>query len=57
MTLQFLIQGSEKVIGHYQRLLDTAASEEERARYRDRIEEEQHRLGRLQRSSQARHAA
>lgn len=57
MTLQFLIQGSEKVIGHYQRLLDTAASEEERARYRERIEKEQQRLGRLQRSSQARHAA
>ncbi|MTV12655.1 MULTISPECIES: hypothetical protein [Bradyrhizobium] len=44
---QLLIKGSEKVIGHYQFLLDSAASEQERERYRRRIEEERRILGRL----------
>ncbi|MGY4568467.1 MULTISPECIES: hypothetical protein [Bradyrhizobium] len=35
---QLLIRGSEKVIGHYQFLLDSATSEQERERYRRRIE-------------------
>ncbi|MGL3208753.1 hypothetical protein [Bradyrhizobium sp. BR 1433] len=44
---QLLIRGSEKVIGHYQFLLDSATSERERERYRRRIEEERRILGRL----------
>ncbi|MGY4568513.1 hypothetical protein QA639_09675 [Bradyrhizobium pachyrhizi] len=44
---QLLIRGSEKVIGHYQFLLDSATSEQERERYRRRIEEERRILGRL----------
>lgn len=37
---RLLARGSEKVIGHYQFLLDTATSEQERERFRPRIEEE-----------------
>ncbi|WP_431015304.1 hypothetical protein [Bradyrhizobium pachyrhizi] len=44
---QLLIRGSEKVIGHYQFLLDSATSEQERERYRRRIEEERRILARL----------
>ena len=44
---QLLIRGSEKVIGHYQFLLDSATSEQERDRYRQRIEEERRILGLL----------
>ncbi|MGY4573447.1 hypothetical protein [Bradyrhizobium sp. USDA 3256] len=44
---QLLIRDSEKVIGHYQFLLDSATSEQERERYRRRIEEERRILGRL----------
>ncbi len=36
----FLIRGSQKVIGHYERLLSTATSEEERQLYQSRIERE-----------------
>jgi len=37
----FLIRGSQKVIVHYERLLSTAKSEEERQLYQSRIEREQ----------------
>ncbi|MCG2641418.1 MULTISPECIES: hypothetical protein [Bradyrhizobium] len=37
----FLIWGIQKVIGHYERLLSTAKSEEERQLYQSRIEREQ----------------
>ncbi|QOZ29930.1 hypothetical protein XH93_26280 [Bradyrhizobium sp. CCBAU 51753] len=37
----FLIRGSQKVIGHYERLLRTAKSEQERQLYQARIEREQ----------------
>ncbi len=37
----FLIRGSQKVIGHYERLLSTAKSEQERQLYKARIEREQ----------------
>lgn len=36
----FLIRGSQKVIGHYERLLSTVKSEEERQLYQSRIERE-----------------
>lgn len=36
----FLIRGSQKVIGHYERLLSTATTEEERQLYQSRIERE-----------------
>ncbi|MBR0707971.1 hypothetical protein [Bradyrhizobium liaoningense] len=36
-----LIRGSEKVIGHYELLLASAKSEEERQLYQERIEREQ----------------
>ena len=36
----FLVRSSEKIIGHYQFLLDTANSREERERFRSRIEQE-----------------
>ncbi|WFU57735.1 hypothetical protein QA639_09595 [Bradyrhizobium pachyrhizi] len=36
-----LIRGSEKIIGHYQYLLDTATSELEREGFRQRIHEQQ----------------
>ena len=42
-----LIRGSEKIIGHYQYLLDTATSELERERFRQRIHEEQQLLDKL----------
>ncbi|WOH79035.1 hypothetical protein RX327_24345 [Bradyrhizobium sp. BEA-2-5] len=44
---RLLIRGSEKVIGHYQFLLDSATSEQERERYRRRIEEERRLLSQL----------
>jgi hypothetical protein len=37
----FLIRGCQKVIGHYERLLSTARSEQERQLYQARIEREQ----------------
>lgn len=37
----FLIRGCLKVIGHYERLLSTARSEQERQLYQARIEREQ----------------
>ncbi|MGY4622419.1 hypothetical protein ACVWY3_000175 [Bradyrhizobium sp. USDA 4486] len=37
----FLIRGSQKVIGHYESLLRTAKSEQERQLYQARIEREQ----------------
>lgn len=36
----FVIRGSQKVIRHYERLLSTATSEEERQLYQSRIERE-----------------
>ena len=36
----FLIRSSEKIIGHYQFLLETATGTEERERFRSRIEQE-----------------
>jgi hypothetical protein len=42
-----LIRGSEKVIGHYRLLLASAKNEEERERYRCRIEHEQRLLDEL----------
>ena len=36
----FLIRSSEKIIGHYQSLLETATGTEERERFRGRIEQE-----------------
>lgn len=43
-----LIRGSEKVIGHYRVLLDSAKTEDERELYRDRIAREQRLLDTLQ---------
>jgi len=37
---ELLIRGSEKVIGHYELLLASAKTEEERELYRGRIERE-----------------
>jgi len=42
-----LIRGSEKVIGHYRRLLASAKNEEERELYRSRIERERQLLDEL----------
>jgi hypothetical protein len=42
-----LIRGSEKVIGHYRRLLASAKNEEERELYRSRIERERRLLDEL----------
>ena len=39
-TRDLLIRGSEKVIGHYERLLASATTEGERELYRQRIERE-----------------
>ncbi|MCA6121690.1 hypothetical protein J6500_07215 [Bradyrhizobium sp. WSM 1704] len=44
---QFLIRASEKILGHYQFLLDTAKSEHERETYAKRIEQERRILDRL----------
>ncbi|PDT77393.1 hypothetical protein [Bradyrhizobium sp. C9] len=46
-TKQFLIRGSEKVIRHYQFLLDTAKSDQEREKFARRIDEEKRNLERL----------
>jgi hypothetical protein len=45
---ELLIHGSEKVIGHYRVLLESAISEDERQLYRDRIAREQRLLDTLQ---------
>lgn len=47
----FLIRGSQKVIGHYGRLLSTAKSEQERQLYQARIEREQRVIDDLRRSA------
>jgi hypothetical protein len=44
---QFVIQGHEKIIAHYQRLLETAKSDFERDRFRRCIEQEQRAVSRL----------
>lgn len=44
----FLIRGSQKVIGHYERLLSTAKSDEERQLYQSRNEREQRLIDDLQ---------
>ena len=46
-TTQFLINGSEKIIGHYRFLLDTAKTEQERKEFMERINEEKRNLERL----------
>jgi hypothetical protein len=52
-----LIRGSEKVIGHYQRLLASARTDSERRLQRSRIEREQRLLDELQGSVPDRLAA
>jgi len=54
---RLLIRGSEKIVGHYQYLLDTATSELERERFRQRIHEEQQRLDELRQPEQRTRAA
>ncbi len=50
----FLIRGSQKVIGHYERLLiSTAESEKERQLYQSRIEREQRVIDDLRQDSLA----
>lgn len=49
---EVLIRGSEKIIGYYKYLLDTATSDAERERFRRRIDEEQRLLDKLRRSGQ-----
>jgi HEPN domain-containing protein len=44
---QFVIEGHERIIAHYQRLLETAKSDFERNRFRRCIEEEQQAVSRL----------
>jgi hypothetical protein len=44
---KFVIEGHEKIIGHYRRLLETSTSELERERFERCIEEEQEALNRL----------
>ena len=44
---RLLVRGSEKIIGHYQFLLDTAKSEHERELFKRRIEEERQMLNNL----------
>ncbi|MBR0875304.1 hypothetical protein JQ633_33440 [Bradyrhizobium tropiciagri] len=51
----FLVRSSEKIIGHYQFLLGTANSSEERERFRSRIEQEKRLLDSLR--SQEKQAA
>ncbi|GKQ51208.1 hypothetical protein BRSPCE3_20630 [Bradyrhizobium sp. Ce-3] len=46
-TGHFLIRGSQKVIGHYKYLLDTAKSDHEREKFARRIDEEKRNLERL----------
>ena len=46
-TTRFLIDGSEKIIGHYRFLLDTAKTEQERKEFTERINEEKRNLERL----------
>ena len=45
---ELLIRGSEKVIGHYERLLASARNEHERELYRQRIERERRLIRDLQ---------
>lgn len=47
----FLIRGCRKVIGHYERLLLTATSEQERLLYQARIEREQRVMDDLRRDA------
>lgn len=55
---QFIIAGHEKIIGHYQRLLDSSSSEVERERLRRCIADEQQALQRvLRQGSRVRQAA
>ena len=37
---EFLIRSSEKIVGHYQFLLERATTTKERERFRSRIEQE-----------------
>ncbi|MDH2381328.1 hypothetical protein [Bradyrhizobium sp. CER78] len=46
-TTQFLIQGSQKIIGHYRFLLDTAKTGQERKEFTKRIDEEKRNPERL----------
>ncbi|WP_223967751.1 hypothetical protein ACE103_20340 [Bradyrhizobium sp. ma5] len=46
-TTQFLIQGSQKIIGHYRFLLDTAKTQQEQKELAKRIDEENRNLERL----------
>jgi hypothetical protein len=43
----FVIEGHEKIIGHYRRLLESSTSEPERERFRRCIEEELEALNRF----------
>ncbi len=52
-----LIDGSEKVIGHYRQLLASANTEKERELYRSRIERERRLLDELCKGSPDRFAA
>ena len=44
---RLLVRGSEKIIGHYQFLLDTSKSEHERELFKRRIKEERQMLNNL----------
>ena len=52
-----LMDGSEKVIGHYRQLLASANTEQERELYRSRIERERRLLDELLKGSPDRFAA
>ena len=54
---ELLIQGSEKIIGHYRLLLARAKTEKEAELYRSRIEREQRLLHKLRNSLPDRFAA
>ncbi|UFX41631.1 hypothetical protein HAP47_0020135 [Bradyrhizobium sp. 41S5] len=55
---RLLVRGSEKIIGHYQFLLDTAKSEHDRELFKRRIKEERQMLNNLiQGSDQSARAA